>query len=376
VLREFTLAVSDAAVDDLERRLDATRWIDGLFADDWAYGTPLAFVQALCAHWRHAFDWPALEARINRQPNFMTEIEGLSLHFIHRRSQRVDAIPLILLHGWPSSILEFLDICDALADPPPGEPAFHVVIPSLPGYGFSKTRLGLTPSDVAPMMNDLMTRLGYDRFLVQGGNWGAFIGADMARLAPERIIGLHLNCLNGAPPPDRDSIALSDADEARLAAQKPPATYPHFVLYTQAPASMAHALMDSPAGLAGWLGHWLYIWADRDWTDNPGLSLDWMVATIAFYWLSGCIASSPMFYYEMVRSPFPDAFVKVPTAAFLPAHEQVRLPRPWAERYYNIVRWTELGRGGHYAAIELPDAFVGDLRGFAASLAGDSAARS
>ncbi|MBW8755451.1 MAG: epoxide hydrolase [Sphingomonadales bacterium] len=369
-MRAFRVEIAEQALDDLRARLSATRWIGDAIRNEPGYGATLDFVQALCARWLDGFDWRGVEARINALPGWLAEVDGLDLHFIHRPSPRPDAIPLLLIHGWPSSVLEFLDVCAPLAEPKGDAPAFHVVVPSLPGYGFSQTRPGVSPRRIAAMFAELMTRLGYRRFLVQGGNWGSAIGTEMAREWPERVIGLHLNAINGSPPPADAGIALSPEDRALADTYSRLLAFPHFNLLAQAPLSIAHALNDSPAGLAGWIGEKLRDWADQDKPGNPGLAPDWMLATIALYWLTGTIGSSSALYLEAVRDPLPERFVAVPTAVIHFAGEIVMVPRRWAERHYNIVRWTRHARGGHYAAIEAPEDFVADLRGFAAQLGG------
>jgi len=366
-LRPFTVRIDDAALEDTARRLAATRWLDDRPAPP-ASGATLGFARSLCDHWRHRFDWRALEDRINRHDNVIVDIEGLEIHALVQRSSRADAVPLLLVHGWPSSFLEFLDVCQALAEPEGEGPAFHVVAPSLPGYGFSTTRPGISPRRIAAIFTALMHRLGHDRFIVQGGNWGSGIGTEMARQFPERVIGLHLNSVNGSPPPAAAGVKLSSRDQALADSYVTLLSHPHFNLLTQAPLSIAHALNDSPAGLAAWIGEKLRDWADRTMPDNPGLAPDWMVATVALYWFTGSVASSHMLYREALLDPAPERFVTVPTAVAHFARETVIVPRSWAERHYRVVRWTEYDRGGHYAAVEVPDLFVDDLRGFASML--------
>ena len=364
-MRDFTVNVADKAIEDLRARLRATRWIEDAIRDEPGYGATIGFVRGLCAHWLDHFDWRAVEARINALPNTIATIDGLGLHFIHRPSPRADAIPLLLIHGWPSSPLEFIELCDPLAEPEGDAPAFHVVIPSLPGFAFSETRPGVSPRTIAAMFAELMTRLGYPRFIVQGGNWGSSIGTEMARQWPERVIGLHLNAINGSPPPPGSDIALSADDQALAATYSTLLAYPHFNLLARAPLSTAHALNDSPAGLAGWVGEKLRDWADLAMPGNPGLSPDWMLATIALYWFTGTIGGASALYAEAVRDPLPERFVTVPTAVLHLAAETVIIPRPWAERHYTIVQWTRHDRGGHYAAIEVPHLFLEDVRSFA-----------
>jgi microsomal epoxide hydrolase len=206
--------------------------------------------------------------------------------------------------------------------------------------------------------------------MIQGGNWGSSIGTEMVREWPERVIGLHLNAINGSPPPADAEIALSPEDQALADTYARLLAFPHFNLLAQAPLSTAHALNDSPAGLAGWIGEKLRDWADLDMPGNPGLAPDWMLATAALYWFTGTIGSSSALYLEAVRDPVAERYVTVPTAVAHFAREVVVIPRPWAKRHYNIARWTRYERGGHYAAIETPEDFVGDLRGFASLLCG------
>ena len=365
-VQTFRVEIPDEALADLTARLKATRWIDDVFEGDWRFGAPVPFVRALCDHWLKRFDWRAFEARINGEPNICAEIDGLTIHAINRRSSRPEAIPLMLIHGWPSAFLEFQHVWAPLAEPPAGEPAFHVVVPSLPGYGFSTTRPGMTPQRIAGQFATLMTRLGYPRFMVQGGNWGSLIGTEIARQHPDRVIGLHLNSVNGSPPPDRENVQLSAEEKSWVTEH---GTAPHFPLFSRTPASAAHALNDSPAGLAGFIGERLRDWADNRGHDGPALSMDCMIGLIALYWFTGTAGSSALLYHAMVHDMPQERFVSVPTAAAIFAEEIVKIPRAWAERHYNIVRWTLFDRGGHYAALEVPDLLIEDLRRFAAALA-------
>lgn len=367
-VRAFTVHVGDEALEELRRRIEATRWIEDAAQGAPGYGTPLSMVQDLCRHWLERFDWRALEERINRVPQVLADIDGLQIHAVHCRSSRPDAIPLLLIHGWPSSFLEFIDLCEMLAEPGDEGPAFHLVIPSLPGYGYSTTRPGTSPDRIAALLAELMTQLGHERFIVQGGNWGSAIGTQIARRWPGRVIGLHLNTINGSPPPPEAGIALSAADQAVADGYARVLSFPHFNLVSQAPLSIAHALNDSPAGQLGWIADKLHDWADTSLPGNPGLSPDWIVANAALYWLTGTAGSSAMLYREAVGDPVRERFVAVPTAVAHFAREQVVIPRPWAERHYAIARWTRYPHGGHYPAIEVPEPFARDIREFAAML--------
>lgn len=363
IFEPFEVRIADEALIDLRGRLRATRWAPDVFEADWRFGAPRPFVQALCEYWRDNFDWRALEARINRQPQFTTAIDGITVHTVHRRSSRSDALPLILLHGWPGSFLDFLDLYDPLAEPESRERAFHVVTPSLPGYGFSTVKPQTTPQRIASMMVELMQRLGYDRFLVQGGNWGSLIGTEMARQHPERVIGLHLSSISGSPPPDKNPYALSEEEQSWIADHS---AFPHFVVLSQTPASISYALNDSPAGLAAWIGERLHDWADN--RAGPAISPDRMIATVALYWFTGSIGSSSKLYYEMAHDMPAERFVTVPTAVAIFPKSVVKLPRAWAARHYTIVQWTTFDRGGHFPAIEVPELLIGDLRRFAREL--------
>lgn len=362
-MESFSIHVPQAEVDDLRRRLEQTRWLEPTYGDDPAYGASPAFVRSLVGHWLHRFDWRAVEERINAIPNIVTKIEGLRIHALHLRSANPDAVPLILIHGWPSSFLEFLDIAAALAAPSDGGPAFHVVVPSIPGYGFSQTRPGISPRFTAEIFAELMTRLGHDRFMIQGANWGSTIATIMARRFPERVLGLHLNSLNGSPP--SEPVALTEPEQAMAERYGTLLSYPHFNLVSQAPVSIAHALNDSPAGLAAWMGEKLRDWADPCLPGNPGLDPDWILSNAALYWFTGTSASAAALYREAVLDTVPEAFVAVPTAVAAFARELVLIPRPWAEKHYDIVQWNSFDRGGHFAAIEVPHLFIEDLRDFA-----------
>lgn len=365
-IQPFKVAIPQSALDDVAGRLRTTRWMEDVVGGDPRYGASTAFVKGLCDHWLDHFDWRALEARINAEPNVLVEVDGLTIHAIHRRSSRDDAIPLILMHGWPSSFLEFLDIIPTLAEPPANQPAFHVVVASLPGNAWSTVRPDVTVQQTAKLMAGLMDKLGYDRFLVQGGNWGSPIGTEMARQFPERVIGLHVNSINGSPPPDGEIVALTE-EEAQWIKRPHATAVPHFAVLSQQPFTVSHAFNDSPAGLAAWVGEKL-----RDWVDNrhgPGVSPDWVVGTIALFWFTGTIGSSSLLYYELVHRGWPESYVGVPTAMVVFSEEFVRIPQAWAARHYNIVRWTLVDRGGHFPATEVPELFAADLRAFASQVA-------
>ena len=366
---EFRL--DDLAVTDLQRRLDATRWLSGNTASCEACGAPLPFVRELCAHWRDRFDWNAFEQAIRGREQRMVPTSAVPVHAMTEVSPHARAVPLLMLHGWPSAFLEFAGVASRLAQPDGGGPAFHVVAPSLPGYGFSPHMPGLSPRRIAALMLEMMDALGHERFLIQGGNWGSSIGTEMARQAPGRVIGLHLNTVNGSAPAT-NRPALSPGDQAIADTYATLSSWPHFNLLAQTPLSIAHALNDSPAGLMAWLGERLHGWSDPGLSENPGRSPEWICTVASLYWLTGTAASSAMLYRDAVRDPAPERYVMVPTAVAHYAAEPVMIPRPWAQRHYNVVRWERYTSGGHFPAIEVPDLFIEDLRAFACLLGLDA----
>ncbi len=377
-IRPFRCEITDEQIADLNRRLDQTRWPDQLDGAGWNYGTERTFLQELCNHWRHRCDWRACEARFNAFPQFMTEIEGEQVHFYHVRSPEPHAAPLIITHGYPGSVAEFLDIIGPLSDPVRygGEAcdAFHVIAPSIPGYGFSgPTRHKGFNIEAAGSINlKLMEMLGYDRFIAQGGDWGSAISNNMAASAPEQVMALHLNFIIGIPPDMTDPLAgLTEKERADQAWK---AEYDRHEAGYQAiqgtkPQSLAYGLTDSPAGLAGWVVEKFKTWSDCDDNVTQSFSMDRLLDNIMLYWLTGTINSAMRLYYEgMGPNAKPGALTKVtvPTGyAHFPA--EIRpTPRLWAEQIYtNIVRWTEMPAGGHFAAFEQPQAFVEELRAFA-----------
>jgi pimeloyl-ACP methyl ester carboxylesterase len=368
-------------LDDLRARLANTRWPDQLDGAGWDYGTELTYLRALCDHWRDRFDWRAAEARFNRYPQFKTEIAGETVHFYHIRSPQPDAAPLIMTHGYPGSVAEFLDVLGPLSDPAShgGEArdAFHLVVPSIPGYGFSgpTKHRGFNMAKATEVNIRLMERLGYDRYFAQGGDWGSAISTGMAQRHPERVIGLHLNFILGRPADPADPLAgLTDEEKAQL---KWKAEYDAHESGYQAiqgtkPQSLAYGMTDSPAGLAAWIVEKFKTWSDCGDEIETSFSKDHLLENIMLYWVTGTINSAMRLYYESIGpgrlSLTPTTRVEVPTGhARFPA--EIRpTPRAWAEQMYNIVRWTTMPAGGHFAAFEQPGPFVDDVRAFCRTL--------
>lgn len=373
----FQCHVPDDVLADLAARLANARFPDQIDGAGWDYGTEKGFLQDLCDYWRDHFDWRAAEVRFNRYSQFTTELAGENVHFYHVRSPEADALPLIITHGYPGSVAEFLDILGPLSDPAThgGNPrdAFHVVAPSIPGYGFSgPTRhRGFGIERAADVNIALMQRLGYDRYVAQGGDFGSAISARMAMKAPERMIALHLNFILGRPADPATPFAgltpqeIADQDWKRDYDLRESG---YQAIQGTKPQTLAYGLTDSPVGLAAWIVEKFRTWSDCGDDVVPAFSKDHLLENIMLYWVTGTINSAMRLYYESIgpnRAPADDwSFVGVPTAhARFPA--EIRpTSRLWAEQMYNIVRWTVLPKGGHFAAFEQPGLFVDDVRAF------------
>ncbi len=367
-IHPFTCAVDQAALDDLRERLERTRWPDELPGVDWSYGVARDRVRELVEYWRTGFDWRVLERRLNAVPQFTTVIDGQQVHFIHVRSREAGAIPLLLTHGWPGSVLEFLELIGPLTDPAAhgGDPrdAFDVVVPSIPGYGFSGTT-GSTGWDVeriAAAWAELMRRLGYDRYGAQGGDWGARISPALARLDGEHMIGLHMNGFVAFPSGDQAEFAgLGDGDRERLGGLQRWNEERSGYAQIQAtrPQTLAYALVDSPVGQLAWNVEWF-----DDYGHNVGaIDRDVILSNVTLYWLTGTAGSAARLYRESAALWGRKVErCEVPTAlAVFPGDATVRR---FAEREHEVVRWTEFDRGGHLAALLAPDLLLGDVRAF------------
>jgi pimeloyl-ACP methyl ester carboxylesterase len=363
----FRLDVPESELADLRERLRRTRWPEPATVDGWAQGVPLDFLQDLCAYWADGYDWRRLEARLNALGQFRTTIDGLGIHFLHVRSPHPGALPLVLTHGWPGSVVEFLDVVGPLTDPPDPADAFHVVCPSLPGYGFSDRPAGpgWTVERIAGAWIALMARLGYDRYGAQGGDWGASITTVIGQRDPEHLAGIHLMPPIVAPDP-ATSDDLTPAEQAALdALDAARAGDGYSAVQSTRPQTVGYGLVDSPVALCAWLAEKLVAW-----TDEP-LDRDRLLDDVMLYWLPATGASAARLYAESfpdVQARFRDAntdVVDVPTGCSIFPRELPRPSRRWAARRYTDIRhWNEPARGGHFAAFEQPDLFVDELRAF------------
>lgn len=372
-VQPFKVAIPAAAIADLRARLAATRWPDQPAGTGWRYGTDRAVLEPLCAYWAEGFDWPGFHARLNAFPQYLADIGGRRVHFYHVCSAEAEARPLLLCHGWPGASAEFLDAMAPLADPAGHggavADAFHLVVPSLPGFGFSGpvAQAGYRARDIAADFAGLMAGLGYDRYFIHGGDKGTRVAMTIAADHPDRVRALHLGLMPASPPDPADREAgLDPADIARVrrtdAFLKSEMAYQ--ALQRTKPQSLAYGLMDSPAGLAGWL-----IEKFRGWTDCGGdldaaFPRDRLLDILSLYWFTGTIGSSMRSYFEDGGPGREEALPHVPVpvghSAF-PA-EIIQTPRAWAARVFDIRYWKERPRGGHFPALEVPDDFVSELR--------------
>ncbi|WHT22816.1 epoxide hydrolase [Crossiella sp. CA-258035] len=361
----FRIAVPEADLADLRARLLATRWPAELPGVGWARGVPLGYLRELAEYWRTGYDWRAHESALNEHPQFTTVIDGQTVHFQHIRSADPAATPLVLLHGWPGSFVEFQDVIGLLTD------AFHLVIPSLPGFGFSAplTEAGWSPRRMAGALTELMARLGYQRYGVQGGDAGSWVGPEMGRLAPERVLGVHLNAMISFPNGEEGEFDdLSEADLARWTAMQE-FNDGYLQVNSKRPQTVAYALHDSPAGQLAWIVEkFKELTAPEEGLPEEAVARDRMLTNISLYWLTGTAGSSAQIYYEsMTPDPPGEPTVSgVPTAVLVSTMDVT--VRPWAERDHHIVRWTEIDRGGHFLAMEQPKLFAADVREFFSQL--------
>jgi len=376
-VERFEIRVSDDVLDDLRERLARTRFPDQLEGAGWSYGTELGYLRELVAYWRDEYDWRVHERALNRFDHYKTRVRDLDIHFIHQRSPEPNALPLLVTHGWPGSVYEFHKILGPLTDPVSHggrrEDAFHVVCPSMPGYGFSQAprASGFDVREIAETGAALMSQLGYTRYGAQGGDWGSSVTVQLALLHPERLAGIHLNMVVAGPPREVTNPleGLAPEEIAWVAAMRQMQSEETGYQRIQGtrPQTLGYALNDSPAGLAAWIVEKFRAWSDCGGDVESRFGKDDLLTNVMLYWVPQSITSSMRLYCETMRcgrfAP-PEQRVQVPVGAAIFPAEIYKAPRAWAEAVYDIRRWTVMRSGGHFAALEEPEALVTDLREF------------
>jgi len=371
-VRPFRIDVPQRELDDLQARLRATRWPEAETVDDWSQGVPLAYAREFCSYWAEQYDWPARQARLNGFDQFLTTIDGQDIHFVHVQSPEAGARPLLITHGWPGSVVEFVKVLEPLSNPAAhggsAADAFHLVCPSLPGFGFSgkPERAGTGVVRIAGLWDELMGRLGYDRYYAQGGDWGSAVTTAIGIENRGRCAGIHVNMPNAGP----SDAAKSNPDAADLRAFERAQEYQdvdsgYSKQQSTRPQTLGYALADSPAGQAMWVLEKFWKWMDCDGHPENILSRDELLDNIMLYWLTNSGASSGRLYWESFGSAFGDRDdqVALPAGCSIFPKEIVPTPRRWAEtRYPKLVYWNELDKGGHFAAFEQPELFVNEMR--------------
>ena len=370
-VRPFRIETPEADLVDLHERLARTRWPEAETVDDWSQGIPLTYTRALCDYWDAGYDWRATEERLNALPQFVTEIDGLDIHFVHVRSPHPGALPIVLTHGWPGSFIEFEKAIGPLVDPlaygGDAADAFDVVCPSLPGYGFSAkpTDIGWSVERIARAWATLMERLGYGRYGAQGGDWGAMVTASLGHQDPAHVAGIHLNMPLAAP----GSFDLTDLTPEEVSALESFADHRSWGTgyskeQSTRPQTVGYGLVDSPVGQAAWIIEKFCAWSDCDGHPEHVFTRDELLDNVMLYWLPAAGASSARLYWESFERPGFDE-VTVPTGCSIFPKEIMRMSRRWAAtRFTDIRYWNELDRGGHFAAFEQPVVFVDEVRSF------------
>ncbi len=373
-MEPFKVNLPDSVLEDLRTRLSATRWPMQI-ARGWEDGTDLTYLRKLCEYWQTQFDWRAQERTLNQFDHFKTELDGLNVHFVHQRSKEKDALPLVITHGWPGSVFEFVKIIGPLSDPVAyggnAEDAFHVVCMSIPGFGFSDPpkKPGFDIRQVAVSVAKLMSRLGYTKYGAQGGDWGSSVSSWIGSIDAEHVCGIHLNLVAVSPPKGMKMPfeGLSQREIAHLERRQKFMQYEvaYRDIQSTKPATLSYSLNDSPAGLAGWIVEKFRSWSDCAGHTENRFTKDELLTNMTIYWATQTIASSMRIYYETRKSKnFYPQRVRVPTGCAIFPAEILNVPRKWAEDVYNIKQWTEMPFGGHFAALEAPELLVEDIRAF------------
>jgi microsomal epoxide hydrolase len=367
--RPFQIAVDDAVLEDVRERLARTRWPFQIAGTGWDYGTDVDYLKELCAYWQDGYDWRAAEARLNSYEQYVETIDGVDIHFLHVRGAGTSPFPLLCLHGWPGSVWEFVGVLDELSDPAAhggdGADAFELVVPCLPGFGFSgKPReKGWGVTRIAAAMNELMRRCGYDSYGTQGGDWGGIISAQIGADHADRCAAIHINQTYAYLPPDPTPEQLDWAERNKRFRAAESA---YSELQRTKPDSLTVAQNDSPAGLAAWIIEKFYTWGDTHGDIESMFSKDDLLTNVMIYWVTESAPSAARIYLEMLRDAHAQTRppVTVPTGVAAFPKEPFIVPRSITETRYNLVRWTDMEAGGHFAALECPDALVADIRAF------------
>jgi pimeloyl-ACP methyl ester carboxylesterase len=368
-VRPFTVAIPDADIDDLKARLARTRWPNPETVSDWSQGVRLANAQTLIGYWEREYDWRRFESELNAFPQFLTEIDGLDIHFIHVKSPNPNALPLILTHGWPSSIVDFLKLIGPLTDPVAFggdvKDSFDVVVPSLPGFGFSQKppETGWSVSRIAAAWVELMRRLGYEHWVAQGGDWGGVVTTALGAMAPEGLLGIHLNTPYAFPAQIPDTLSAEEQYAVDGLALYMGELGGGNHLQGTKPETVGFALADSPAGQAAWIYEKFQSKTDNDGLAEDALSVDAMLDEISLYWFTNSAASSGRIYWENKSGSFAGPKLTLPVAVTVFPRDIPRLPRTWIEdAYSNLIHYGEAAKGGHFAALEQPEILVSEIR--------------
>ncbi|MEU1590736.1 epoxide hydrolase family protein [Micromonospora sp. NPDC005710] len=369
LVRPFTVSISDAEIDDLKQRLARTRWPDPETVGDWSQGVRLENARSLVDYWQRSYDWRRVESELNRLPQFLTTIDGLDIHFIHVRSKNPHAMPLILTHGWPSSIVDFLKLIGPLTDPVSfgGDAAdsFDVVVPSLPGFGFSQkpTQTGWTVPRIASAWVELMERLGYPRWAAHGGDWGAVVTTALGAMQPEGLLGIHLSTQFAFPAQMPDTLSPDQRHAVETLALYAGDLGGSNHLQSTKPETVGFALADSPAGQAAWIYEKFQSKTDNQGLAEDALSIDDILDAISLYWFTNSAASSGRIYWENKSGTFAGPKLTLPVAVTVFPKDIPLLPRSWIEdTYSNLIHYGEADRGGHFAALEQPEILVSEIR--------------
>ncbi len=364
----FRIAIDDSVLADLRSRLAHTRWPDREVVDDWSQGIPLAYVQELVAYWAESYDWRAREAALNRFDQVRVEVDGLGIHAIHQRSPHPNALPLVLTHGWPGSVVEFHKVIEPLVDPVShggdASDAFHVIAPSLPGYGFSDKpkEVGCGVERIAQLWDQLMGALGYDRYTAQGGDWGALVTTMIGQNHADRCAAIHVNmCVAGPDPETMGDLTPQEQGALASLAHYDRWDSGYSKQQSTRPQTLGYGLTDSPVGQMAWIVEKFWSWMDCDGHPENVLTKDELLDNVMLYWATASATSSGRLYWESFNGGA-GGYVACPTGVAVFPKEIIRASRRWAEKRYNVVHYTEYDKGGHFACFERPEVMVDEIR--------------